>query len=79
LKLFTIAALTVASSAVASAQGPAAADPAEPQQAQAAPAPSRQALIEQEQADKQANSKPYVANKGERLFERWTRSSRAAR
>ena len=52
LKLFTIAALTAASSAVASAQGPAAADPAEPQQAQAAPAPSRQALIEQEQADK---------------------------
>ena len=70
LKLFTIAALTAASSAVASAQGPAAADPAEPQQAQAAPAPSRQALIEQEQADKQTNSKPYVANKGERLFQR---------
>ena len=68
LKLVTIAALTAASSAVASAQGPAAADPAEPQQA--APAPSRQALIEQEQADKHANSKPYVANKGERLFQR---------
>ena len=70
LKLFTIAALTAASSAVASAQGPAAADPAEPQQAPAAPAPSRQALIEQEQADKETNSKPYVANKGERLFQR---------
>ncbi len=70
LKLFAIAALTAASSAVASAQGPAAADPAEPQQAPAAPAPSRQALIEQEQADKDTNVKPYIPNKAERLFQR---------
>jgi hypothetical protein len=71
LKLFTIAALTAASSAVASAQGPAAADPAEPQQPPAATATSRQALIEQEQADKHANTKPYVPNKAERLFQRF--------
>ena len=69
-KLFAIAALTTASSAVAFAQGPGAADPAEPQQAPAAPAPSRQALIEQEQADKDKNLKPYIPNKGERLFQR---------
>jgi len=70
LKLFTIAAVTAASAASVSAQGPAAADPAQPQPAQASPAPSRQALIEQEQAEKQTKLQPYTTGRAERIFER---------
>jgi hypothetical protein len=70
LKLVTIAALTAGSSTVASAQGPAAADPAEPQQAEAAPAPTRQALIEREQAAKYPKLEPYKLNRTEKFFER---------
>jgi hypothetical protein len=69
LKLFTMAALTAASSTVASAQGPAA-GAAEPRETQTPSAPSRQALIEQEQTEKQKQLKPYTRNKAERVFER---------
>jgi hypothetical protein len=60
--LFAMAALTVASTAAA-AQAP-------PNPPQPAEATTRQAEIEREQAAKAKNVHPYVANKGERLFQR---------
>ena len=70
LKLFTIAAIAAASATVAAAQGPPAGDAGQTGAAQAAPAPSREAAIAQEQATKARNLEPYVPSKGERIFHR---------
>jgi hypothetical protein len=56
LRLFATFALVVASAASAGAQAP---PSAEPEGAQAAPAGTRQAAIEQEQAAKVPDLKPY--------------------
>jgi hypothetical protein len=68
LKLFVMGALTVGSVASAAAQSP---PSAEPEGAQSAPAGSRQAAIEQEQASKATNLQPYKPNRVERLFQRF--------
>jgi hypothetical protein len=63
-------ALTVTSATAAAAQAP---PDAGPEGTQAAPAGSRQAAIEQEQAAKVANLRPYKPNKVEAYFERFDR------
>jgi hypothetical protein len=68
LRLFATFALVVASAASAGAQAP---PSAEPEGAQAAPAGTRQAAIEQEQAAKVPDLKPYKPNKVEAYFERF--------
>ena len=68
LKLFAMAALAVASVSPAAAQAPPA---AEPDGGQAAPAGTRQAAIEQEQAAKVPNLQPYKPSKVEAYFERF--------
>ena len=68
LRLFATFALLVASAASAAAQAP---PSVEPEGGQAAPAGTRQAAIEQEQAAKVPNLQPYKPNKVEAYFERF--------
>jgi hypothetical protein len=76
LKLFAMAVLAAASATTAAAQAPADAQPTQSttqsaqttQSTQTTPAASRQAAIEQEQAQKATATRPYVPNKTERWF-----------
>ena len=68
LKLFVMTVLTVVSAASVAAQAP---PSAEPEGAQPAQAGSRQAAIEQEQASKATNLKPYKPDRAEKLFQRF--------
>ena len=62
--------LGLAVPAVVLAQTPSGDSAQQTSNGQAAPASTRQAAIEQEQAQKATNLHPYVLNKGERIFER---------
>ena len=68
LRLFATLALVMALAGSAAAQAP---PSDEPEGGQAAPAGTRQALIEQEQAAKVPNLQPYKPNKVEAYFERF--------
>ena len=68
LRLFATLGLVLALAGSAAAQAP---PSAEPEGGQAAPAGTRQAAIEQEQAAKVPNLQPYKPNKGEAIFQRF--------